>query len=224
MTESRTTTAVFPIIAEGYDPVEVNRYIAELQRATKTAQQHALDVHAKMSAQPEGGGPAELNFDTLGSHIANLVKAAHEAATSIRRDAEADARATSAAAERAILLRRADAESEIQRLSEVGEDELEKARTSAAAIRAEAARVLADADERAASSEATARKKVAEISAHRDEIIGHLVALHKRLPDVIGATAAMDAEPAEAQSAESESAESQSGESQSAQSENEPAE
>jgi hypothetical protein len=214
MTES-TTTAVFPIIAEGYDPVEVNRYVAELQRATKTAQQHALDVHAKMSAQPEGGGPAELNFDTLGSHIANLVKAAHDAANSIRRDAEAEAKATAAAAERAIMLRRADAESEIQRLTEVGEDELEQARTSAAAIRDEAAKVLSDAEEKAAADEATAHKKVAEITAHRDQIFGQLRDLHKRLPDVLGSApeeedaapqpeAAEAAEPAEAENASAE--------------------
>lgn len=196
MTES-TTTAVFPIVAEGYDPVEVNRYVAELQRATKTAQQHALDLHAKMSAQSEGDEPAELNFDTLGSHIANLVKAAHEAANSIRRDAEAEARATAAAAERAILLRRADAESEVQRLTEVGEEELEKARISAAAIRNNAAKVLADADEKAAATEAAARKKVAEITQHRDEIFGQLRALHERLPDVLASSTASDEQPTE---------------------------
>ena len=197
MTES-TTTAVFPIVAEGYDPVKVNRYVAEAATGHRRPRSSTRSTCTpKMSAQSEGDEPAELNFDTLGSHIANLVKAAHEAANGIRRDAEAEARATAAAAERAILLRRADAESEVQRLTEVGEEELEKARISAAAIRNNAAKVLADADEKAAATEAAARKKVAEITQHRDEIFGRLRALHERLPDVLAASTASDEQPTE---------------------------
>ncbi len=39
------TVANFQLVSAGYEPAEVDRRIAELVQATKTAQQHLHDLH-----------------------------------------------------------------------------------------------------------------------------------------------------------------------------------
>lgn len=114
MTENGST---FQTVSEGYDPDEVDQRIAELVRATKTAQQHAHELHLQLDEQqqattsatdPDPG--AEPDFAALGEHIGHLLEAAHDTAQAIRADAQADADVLRAEAQRLVAAATADAE------------------------------------------------------------------------------------------------------------------
>jgi cell division septum initiation protein DivIVA len=113
VTENGTT---FHTVSDGYDPGEVDRRIAELTRATKTAQQHAHELHLQLAEQEQTArtdGPdetAEPDFTALGEHVGNVIRAAHEAADAIRADAQTDADAARAEAQRLVSAATAKAE------------------------------------------------------------------------------------------------------------------
>jgi cell division septum initiation protein DivIVA len=114
VTENGST---FQIVSEGYDPDDVDRRIAELVRATKTAQQHAHELHLQLNEQQQASTPAtdsdqlaEPDFTALGEHIGNLIKAADETARAIQADAQADADELRGQAQRLVATATADAE------------------------------------------------------------------------------------------------------------------
>lgn len=157
----------FQIVANGYDPDEVDRRIAELVQATKIAQQHAHELHLRLEEQQQerenfaspptdSDQDAEPDFTGLGDHIANLIKAAHETAVAIRSDSQAEAKSSRAKGERLV-----------------------------SAARAEADAVMA-----------AANQQVAVASRHRDEIIKALTDLRDRLPAVLGPVASQSDEGA----------------------------
>jgi hypothetical protein len=114
VTESGPT---FHMVSDGYDPDEVDRRIAELVHATKTAQQHAHELHLQLADQehvsPEPDDldqNAEPDFAALGEHVGNLIRAAHETALAIDADAQADAEALRTQAQQLVAAAKADAE------------------------------------------------------------------------------------------------------------------
>src|SRR3978361_1640763 len=116
MTETRS---IFRTVIRGYDPLEVDRRIAELTDAAVAAQQHASDLHAQVemlstnesaAPPPPPPPPAEADFAALGVHIGQILTAAKGAAAEIRQQAEVEAQEKLAASRVAISKARADAD------------------------------------------------------------------------------------------------------------------
>jgi hypothetical protein len=212
MTDAHST---FSLVANGYDPDEVERRLAELTNTAAAAQQHAHDLHVQLAEQAEtvavdSESPAsqEPDFQALGAHVAKIVQVAHDAATDMRQQAIAEAQAKVAEAEAAIETLQTDAREKAEALTLAAEQQLTAARkfavnqqakvhddairsaaTLVAAAKRQAEEIVGAATKRTAQIESESKATLDALANQHDEIIGALMKLKDGLPALIGATA-----------------------------------
>jgi cell division septum initiation protein DivIVA len=206
MTESRAT---FRTVIRGYDPIEVDRRLAELTDATVAAQRHASDLHSQVErlasttsdAKPVAPPPppprsAGPDFAALGVHIGQILTAAQKAAGEIGEEATTQAKAKLAAADAAGAKTRGEADhkatlvieeakQKAERLLAEAESTAKKRIASAEERLSTAQQLVTDATKKAESIRADSERKLAAATAQRDAVIGELTKIRKVLASAI---------------------------------------
>lgn len=147
----------FVTTRRGYDPDQVRDYLGQL--ADQIQQLRSMLTEARSEAQAAARTnvqPRPDPYQLLGARVANVIRAADEAAETIRHDANQDA----------------------ERMTHEARTDVDRIRTDAQA-RAEAARAQADGAVRAAREEAD--RTLAGLSTRRDALVDQLASMQERL-------------------------------------------
>ena len=160
---------VFSLVRRGYDPTEVNDFLAEVATALGQAQAGIAPSPLADAAStpppppppppetstPQVGGPDD--FGRLGEEVAEILRQAHESVARLKHNAEADA-----------ALIRQNAQREADALRVEADRDRQAAAVDLEAARSEAARILAEVQAR---SDAAAESAAAVAQARTQEVI-----------------------------------------------------
>jgi hypothetical protein len=207
-------TPIFTAYRRGYDPVQVDRYVADQQRRLDDALTRASEAERKLAAavgqlrelhrrvavlESEDRSPQPAPLDALGERVQRILQEAWEGAYALRQQAETEAAAMRAevAGEAAAAL--ADAEQRAVAL-------VSSAERRSAAIDAEIERRRNAWNARLEEDRARAVAQIAQLHQQRTDAVGELLRLRamieKAVQDLGGAGTAVPAEAGEAAAAQ----------------------
>jgi cell division protein FtsB len=185
------TVANFHLVSDGYDPAEVDRRMAELVQATKTAQQHLHDLHSQVGELTARAAAAEAGRDSAAGE----------------RDAAVGERDAAIAARDAALVEKAAAPApaaapDFASLGEHIASVLQAATEAADRIRTEGldeiAAARATVQREIEGKLSKAQRELGDLSRNRNEVVAHLTRLRDAIKpaDQPEAASAGEAQPA----------------------------
>jgi len=131
--EQATATPIFSVYRRGYDPEQVDRYVADQQRRLDEALHRSSESERKLAAavgqlrelhrrvavyESEARAQQPPQLDTLGERVQRILQEAWEGAYNLRQEAEREVTELRERAQREVEEYRAEAEAEVQALRE----------------------------------------------------------------------------------------------------------
>ena len=160
----------FPVTANGYDPLEVERFLAEVAATYRESRRSDADASTSgdrsglplgSSARPVGPNESDDAFARLGDEVSEMLRSAGHLADSVRAEAEAEAEVV-----------RARAELEANETRSQAEHRLDQAKRIEIGAQGNADSIIADAERRAEAllraTENDARARAEQITAQAE--------------------------------------------------------
>ncbi|MEJ5256154.1 MAG: DivIVA domain-containing protein [Acidimicrobiales bacterium] len=176
----------FPLVANGYDPKLVDRFLTEVAASYRYAMHHLLPgvSGSSRSSRPGGADRPRASHEQVGAEVTDILRAAERVAESMRAEAERQASELLAEAER-----RAD------ELRSAATAEANELRAQADRERQQAKKVLLRAQEQAEAvvreAERQAKQRLAEVEAEAEQRADRLLSgVRRRAEQMVRAEAA----------------------------------
>lgn len=189
----------FPLVAKGYDPKQVDRFLTEVAASYRYAMHHLLPgVNRQTGTTPSGDGGHALH-QRVSAEVADILRAAERVGESLRSEADKEAAEIRSAAEADAARIRAEADQQRQQAKKALLRAQQQAETLVREAERQAeerlARVEAEAEQRAHRVLAGVRRRAEQMARAEQAAVERLRAVRDDIDTAIVRVAGSETEP-----------------------------